>query len=235
MSKLRIEGEAEERSIVTFRVTFEENNGEVTTREMPVTDLCRLLDGTTREVRKSVSFEVPKSVLGPGIEKYCEIMDAEGKRKGFSFATVLPPEKTGFVLFHKIPVIVPQPRRLVFYSSLGDLRIYALKEGDINKDTALWWYPLGHVQASGSVCTGNVPMRADSYEEARDKIRDFFIAGTEGHYYSKGETITKKYSFGDMMNRLQEMDTFPEEWLTSAKLSRGKAPTFQNAWEEFIN
>jgi len=231
--KLRIEGEMKEGIVATFQVTFEKEDGEVIVRDMTVAALCELLDAHTHDLRKSFPYEVPKELLSEEIERYRVFFNTDGEPERFEFVKILPPEKTGFLLFGKIPVVVPQPRRVILYSSDGEIKIFALKGSEkLKKGTLLYWYPLGHVEEDGGVCKGNVKMRAKDTTEAFLRIGDFFIAGTEGHYYVSGKTIKKEFSFAEMIDHLQKMDRFPEEWLQPAKSFRTgkKQLTFGDIW-----
>ena len=237
MAKLKIEGNATDGCIANFRVTYDSEGGEIIVRDMVVNDVCKLLDGHTHDTSKGFDYELPAEILAEGYEKYLVHVNMDGKAEYFAIAKVLPPEKTGFLLYGRIPVVVPQPRRLVLYSSYGEIKIFALKgNGKLTASTRLYWYPLGHVQRDGSVCKGNCVMKAKDLKEAEKRISDFFIAGTEGHYFHKGETIKEDLSFGDMMNRLQEMDTFPEEWLVPANggyKTKKEGHTFRDGWRDF--
>lgn len=217
MANLKIEGNATDGCIANFRVTYDSEDGEIIVRDMFVSDVCKLLDGHSHDTSKGFDLELPYELLADGIERYRVHVNTDGEVEYFTFVKILPPEKTGFLLYSRIPVVIPQPRRLILYSSNGEIRIFALKgSGKLKANTPLYWYPLGHVQRNGDVCKGNCVMRAKNLKEASGRINDFFIAGTEGHYYHPGETIKEAMSFGDMMNRLQETDKFPEEWLIPA-------------------
>lgn len=229
MTELEIKGTAKKKAISMFRVTLTKGDGERIVRDMPVDVLIKILGDSGFKEERAEVMEVPEFLLTGEYIRYANIRYSE-KKKGFAFAKVLPPERTGFLLYDKIPVFIPQPRRLVFYASEGQFEVFAIKTDACKR---LYWYPLGHVQQSGYVCKGNLVMKASTLSEATKQINDFFIAGTEGHYFEEGKTIKENYSFGEMINILQGMDSFPTKWLQPARDYRGSL-SLEDAWGEFL-
>ena len=235
---LLIEADIERDRAKEFKVSYFQGNGQTIVKKMTVDELAYLLNHSSvkEEEEKSLTAETPPEYLGNGLIRYgttITLKNGAVKEERFSFALVLKKEHTGFLCLGQ-PVYVPQPRRLIFYSSNGEINIFALKDGEVAPHTPLWWYPLGHVTNGGSVCKGNVPMKASAIEEAKKKITDFFIADCLGHYYQQNVTVKKDWSYSKLMNELQKKETFPDEILQPARMFNGKDLTFELARQRFL-
>lgn len=221
--KLQITSETNEDYYSLFHVKSEGRNGQILDKDLTIDELANALVQNIYTPRTHEYVSVPSSILSDNLLAYK--VSNDGNVADFKAAFILPAEHTGFICLG-LPVYVPQPKRLVLYQSTnGHLHVYALKDNDLN---TLYWYPLGHVQADGSVCRGSVSTTSSSIEEALIKINDFFIGENSGHYYTEGRTLKEKMSFGQFISSLDRKETFPEDLLVKASFK-----DFEQAWRNF--
>lgn len=196
------------------------NGREVTKRYLAADDYINWLAGCVKIERKASFKEIDLMKIPKEAVKLA-VSDNESDFKAMFY---LPEEKSGSKVFGE-PLTFYQPPRIIYYSNeivrdsvRSELRIFAVKEQkkeDINLDTKLYIYPLGHVHKDGGVCTGNVRCNVKKIEDCLDYFEEFFMAERAGHFYQEDYT-TLKVSYGKMMEKLSEQDHFPTEWLVKA-------------------
>ncbi len=90
-------------------------------------------------------------------------------------------------------------------------------------DGKQYLYPFGNVDTASKICFGNIQRkRAESFSDFLGWINQFFAAKTNDDYYSgksvilpeTGESLEQR----DLLSRLQEMQSFPVEWLRATKI-----------------
>lgn len=216
-----------------FDVVIKESSGEVTKRTLPLEDFVNLIAGST--VIKKEEISMLESTIPDG----CFKLRLGEKAENFDAAFFLPEETVGAKILGN-PLRFLQPKRVVFLShreqganafSRTNLQVYAVKDDKVTGKSSLFWYPLGHVEKDGHVCTGGacVNVKLNSVEDSYKYFESFFTAESSGHYYNPDRTITEKMSYGAMMEALSNLDKFPYQWLTPASFK-----DVDTAWLDFV-
>ncbi len=89
--------------------------------------------------------------------------------------------------------------------------VYAVKRGD----DQLYMYPFGNVSESGGICMGNIHVDFSNGPEVF--AEEFFLGKTNDDYYSPGNHTVPKWSQSKLVENLEKLDTFPDEWLLPTK------------------
>lgn len=216
-----------------FDVLIKESSGEVTKRTLSLEDYVNLIAGSTVIKKEKLSM------LETNVPDGCFKIRLGERAENFDAAFFLPEEMVGAKILGN-PLRFLQPRRVVFLShreqgdnaySRTNLRVYAVKDDKVTGKTSLFWYPLGHVEKDGHVCTGGAcaNIKLNSVEDAFKYFESFFTAESSGHYYNPDRTITEKLSYGAMMEALSNLEKFPYQWLTPASFKNVDA-----AWLDFV-
>ena len=101
--------------------------------------------------------------------------------------------------------------------------VFAMKEGS----DELFHYPFGNVSEQGSICMGNISsedmLKVSEFSDA------FFMGITNDDYYGDDGNgkVSIKISQEELLKRLEELDEFPDNWL-----SLDKSHTIKSLCEE---
>lgn len=77
-------------------------------------------------------------------------------------------------------------------------------------------YPFGNVGTDNHICFGNVTRdKVKDFSDFINWVESFFSSKTNDDYYNQKAVVVdgERISQRELLSRLQDMETFPEEWL----------------------
>ena len=185
--------------------------GRVIKKTLSVAGLVKLLNGSLRD--DTTYSRVPKNFIPEGYVDGC-ICDASN----FYIIWKAKPKKRVVVYKEKI-FSIPFPTILfalkVKNGFIQSKECFCMKEGD---DDTLYNYPFGNVNNYGSICMGNI--KFDPYTEigaAKQFENDFFEGETNDDLLYQNQ-VAVEWSQGEMFNKLEKEERFPENWLTESRV-----------------
>ncbi len=201
--------------------TLVKKDGSEIRKKVSDKDYCNMIAGSV--VIKDDRPNIRIGKLPPGY------MDGAVGENGFSCIFRLPARVRPFK-YYENQFLLPFPELLVMINvssgRVSSASLFALKEKDREKsEPELFNYPFGNVNASGSICFGNIFAQEKlSLREPADLVivmDRFFSAQTNNDYWYKKEKVrgsSKIDGQKDLVKHLEGMDEFPEKMLVSSKV-----------------
>lgn len=198
-----------------MRVSYEDENGIVTEKNVTMDTYLSIIKDST------YSNSAPMVRIGRLPKGYVDGLISADSKDTFSVVVAVPADKRALSFGHK-HWYVPFPGLIFLFTvSHGNLQkksCFAYTDKQVSESTELYQYPFGNVSDTGNICMGSVTTQnLTDMCDVESIIDDFFFSETNNDYYSgKNHTGMKQE---ELLKRLKELDTFPEEWLT--KNSKG--------------
>lgn len=147
------------------------------------------------------------------------LYDGAISEKGALAAVFVVPAQKRTIVYRKKHYIVPFPSLIFGFSttSRGAVRdnlCYALMTEKPNDSMELFCYPFGNVSRDGHICFGNIQRdKPEKISDFESWIQDFFESETNDDYYRSDSLNCSGMKQGDLLKKLQKMDSFPNEYL----------------------
>ncbi len=142
------------------------------------------------------------------IPKNC--IAASINRKGVRKAEFLVPGRKRPFFYYGDQYIIPMPTLHFRLDSRGSGEVWVEENGKT------FMYPFGNVGRDDHICFGSVEKgEIKDFSDFIEWIEAFYASKTNDDYYSsKAVTVGEEtLSQRELLCRLQDMETFPEEWL----------------------
>ena len=190
-----------------------DDKGKSITRTLTITQFIDMLGGSTTEERNYVLLKdnffpkTQKAVWFSDYENYSCVWEEPAKNRLLILKTAL-----GDKHFH-----VPFPK-LVFKITVKNGQVtgkscFAMKDGS----SKLFKYPFGNVSPDGGICMGNIS--AKEMKCVSEFSDAFFMGVTNNDYYgSTGNgKVAVEFSQEQLLDKLSELKTFPDNFLVEYK------------------
>jgi len=206
-----------------FDVTFKEEDGTVMEKRLSVEQYVSLFSNNC--FKKETFYVLPKlqrEVLA------CRI--SSDRMDSFDAVVCFKAQKRPFSYFGQ-HYLLPFPTLISLISVRKgvrvDTKLFALKTDEPLEETPLMEYPFGNVNSGGGCCFGNIVVENLKGPEDALAVLDAFLCGdTNGDLYHLQNT--KELKQGELIERLQKEELFPNELLKEeGKLTVGSLTSFE--------
>lgn len=194
-----------------FDVSYTEGDVLIQKR-LPVEEYLSLFRTNCKNEETFVSIgKVPESVI------HSEISTV--RNDTFHAVVFLKAHKRAFSYYGK-HFYIPFPAMIAVISVRGGVRqhtyLYALGTDEPTPDTPLMHYPFANVGSGGHCCYGNIVRNnVKDVTDAPAILEDFLCGDTNDDYYSSSERNSENLTQIQVIEAIQNMDSFPVSYLVS--------------------
>lgn len=196
-----------------FKITAELENHQVISKTVSFDDYKALLFGAQKETVSFYHFDLPQYFYKGALSN---------QKSSFKVILFVPAARRQFVSTNlQIATQIPYPN-LLFYldvrrRSCKHKMCYALADTEPDSNSILYNYPYGNVSTNGDICMGNIAVKLEDISKSDQFVTSFLEGIDEGHYYTPGVMAKPFVSEGELIQKVVQLDEFPQEWLVKSK------------------